>query len=79
MRKKPASIIIWDLDVFIRTGLSYFTNGASKTDLDCWIVLYFCGTVYLLFSDVSFLNPWPMGVVFFIGEWLGGIILHFDD
>ncbi len=38
-----------------------------------------CGTIYLLIPDTSFLNPWPMGIVFFIGEWAGGIILHFDE
>jgi hypothetical protein len=37
-----------------------------------------CGTACLLVSDISFLNPWPMGIVFFLGEWAGGIILHFD-
>jgi hypothetical protein len=36
-----------------------------------------CGTVCLLLP-VSFTNPWPMGLVFFFGEWVGAIILHFD-
>ena len=47
-----------------------------------WIIGVFylvCGTVFLLLSDTLFLNPWPMGFVFFIGEWLGAIILHFED
>ena len=46
-----------------------------------WIPSLFyvaCGTILLLQGDLSFLNPWPMGIVFFIGEWVGGIILHFD-
>jgi hypothetical protein len=46
-----------------------------------WIPSLFyvaCGTILLLTRDLSFLNPWPMGIVFFIGEWVGGIILHFD-
>lgn len=38
-----------------------------------------CGAICLLFPTISFRNPWPMGIVFFIGEWAGGIILHFDD
>lgn len=62
-------------------GLACLTSRTALPKL-IWIVglfYIFCGTVYLLFSDVSFLNPWPMGIVFFIGEWLGGIILHFDD
>lgn len=37
------------------------------------------GAVYLMLNDVSFLNPWPMAIVFFIGEWAGGVILHFGD
>lgn len=36
------------------------------------------GAVYLLWPDPSFLNPWPMGLVFFFGEWAGGLVLHFD-
>ncbi|HSE41483.1 MAG TPA: hypothetical protein VLH08_12045 [Acidobacteriota bacterium] len=46
-----------------------------------WIPSLFyvaCGTILLVQRDLSFLNPWPMGIVFFIGEWAGGIILHFD-
>jgi hypothetical protein len=46
-----------------------------------WIPSLFyvaCGTILLLTRDLSFLNPWPMGIAFFIGEWVGGIILHFD-
>jgi hypothetical protein len=46
-----------------------------------WIPSLFyliCGTLFLLQRDPSFLNPWPMGLVFFIGEWAGGFILHFD-
>lgn len=36
------------------------------------------GIIYLLWPDPSFLNPWPMGLVFFAGEWAGGFVLHFD-
>lgn len=36
------------------------------------------GTFCLLSAnEYSFLNPWPMGIVFFVGEWAGGIILFF--
>ena len=38
-----------------------------------------CGVAWLLFPGTSFLNPWPMGIVFFAGEWAGGLILHFDQ
>ena len=43
------------------------------------LALYYiaCGTTCLLLQ-VSFQNPWPMGIVFFLGEWAGGFILHFD-
>jgi len=34
-----------------------------------------CGAWYLLLPDGSFLRPWPLGVIFFIGEWIGGIVL----
>ena len=34
-----------------------------------------CGTGCLLLP-ISFTNPWPMGIVFFIGELLGGYMFH---
>lgn len=37
-----------------------------------------CGIVCLVLVNVSFMNPWPMGIVFFIGEWWGGIIFHLN-
>ena len=37
-----------------------------------------CGAICLVIP-VSFLNPWPMGITFLIGEWAAGFILHFDD
>ncbi|NOX37996.1 MAG: hypothetical protein GXO78_10710 [Calditrichaeota bacterium] len=46
-----------------------------------WIVgVYYiiAGSICLLSPSISFLNPWVMGIVFFIGEWTGGVILHFD-
>ena len=38
-----------------------------------------CGTVYLLSPHPSFLNPWPMGIVFFIGEWAAWWVMEFDE
>lgn len=38
-----------------------------------------CGTVYLLSPNPSFLNPWPMGTVFFMGEWAACGIMEFDE
>ncbi len=37
-----------------------------------------CGALTLLAPGVRFLNPWPMGIVFFAGEWVGGLILYLD-
>lgn len=33
-----------------------------------------CGTAYLAYGEEPFTNPWPMGLVFFFGEWMGGWI-----
>jgi len=37
-----------------------------------------CGTACLLAPGISLFNPWIMGLVFFCGEWTGGIIFHYD-
>lgn len=39
----------------------------------CYLV---CGAWCLVLPGVVFTNPWPMGLVFFAGEWAGGIILY---
>lgn len=36
-----------------------------------------CGAACLLLPP-DFLNPWPMGLVFFVGELSAGVILHLD-
>ena len=38
-----------------------------------------CGAVCLFFSARSFLDPWPMGIVFFLGELAGGMLISFDQ
>jgi hypothetical protein len=35
------------------------------------------GTACLFWPSLSFTNPWPMGIVFGIGEWVGGFIFHY--
>lgn len=42
-----------------------------------WVGLCYmlCGACYLLAPGTSFLNPWPMGITFFLGEMAGGLIL----
>ncbi|MDD2707735.1 MAG: hypothetical protein PHV34_06965 [Verrucomicrobiae bacterium] len=37
-----------------------------------------CGAACLLLPGISFQNPWPMGIVFFLGELAGGTILHYE-
>ncbi len=39
----------------------------------CYLV---CGAWCLVAPGIVFTNPWPMGIVFFFGEWAGGIILY---
>lgn len=35
------------------------------------------GAFCLISPVIHFTNPWPMGLVFFVGEWTGGLILHY--
>jgi hypothetical protein len=60
------------------------TNLASRYVLPrhIWFVGTFyvvCGVAWLLLPQTTFLNPWPMGVVFFAGELMGGCILYSDQ
>ncbi len=46
-----------------------------------WVgLLYLAAGATFLFAAPrqGLSNPWPMGIVFFVGEWLGGLVLHFD-
>ncbi len=38
-----------------------------------------CGTACLLLPMGSFVNPWPMGLVFFVGEGAGGLLFWLDE
>ncbi|MCX6997664.1 MAG: hypothetical protein NTV49_11400 [Kiritimatiellaeota bacterium] len=38
-----------------------------------------CGAALLLAPGVRLLNPWPMGLIFFAGETIGGWVLIQDD
>ena len=49
-------------------------NGISRVG---WLYISF-GSILLIFP-VAFTNPWPMGLIFFCGEWFSGLILHFDQ
>ena len=46
-----------------------------------WVGLAYlaCGAAALLARPTAFLNPWPMGVLFFLGELAGGLILLDHD
>ena len=35
------------------------------------------GVLFLFHPSVRFLSPLPMGLVFFLGEWVGGFIFHY--
>lgn len=45
-----------------------------------WLGIFYivCGAALLLAPDQSFLSPLPVGVVLFVGEWIGGVIIHYD-
>jgi hypothetical protein len=56
-------------------------NTAYRTSLPkaIWYLgLYYlaCGTVFLMLPGETFFNPLPAGIVFLIGEWIGGVIFH---
>ncbi|MCF7839045.1 MAG: hypothetical protein K9N49_10495 [Candidatus Marinimicrobia bacterium] len=60
------------------------TNWASRLVLPrpiAWVGIFYilCGAVWLALPGAAFLNPWPMGLIFFAGELAGGLILHFDQ
>ena len=35
-----------------------------------------CGAFFLLWPATTFMNPWPAGIVFLAGEWIGGVVFH---
>lgn len=60
------------------------TNLASRHVLPrmiCFVGLFYiaAGVIWLFAPYSSFTNPWPMGLIFFAGEWAGGLILYIDD
>lgn len=57
------------------------TNLSARQTLprSLWPLGFFyvvCGAFCLLAPGISFTNPWPMGIVFGVGEWIGGFIFH---
>jgi hypothetical protein len=64
-------------------GLINFTSRAVLPRGLSWVGLYylFCGTACLLaLPTLSFTrDAWVMGTVFFLGEFFGGLVLHYDE
>ncbi|MDA1087021.1 MAG: hypothetical protein O2901_08405 [Verrucomicrobia bacterium] len=58
-------------------GLSQVAYRQSLPRPIYWIGLFYlaCGAIYLALPGTNFVNPWPMGIVFFVGEWAGGVVL----
>jgi hypothetical protein len=67
----------------VMAGLVNFTSRQVLPRGLSWVGFYYLlsGVVCLLvLPQLSFTrDPWVMGVVFFIGEFLSGLVLHFDD
>jgi hypothetical protein len=80
-----ALILRGNYDALFGTWMCLFglTNLSSRHVLPraLWPLGFFyigCGTICLLLPAVSFTNPWPMGIIFGIGEWIGGFIFHYN-
>lgn len=76
------SRIFWPLYGIWMTlfGLANLTGEDVLPSRILYVGLFYlaCGTVYLMSPSPTFLNPWPMGIVFFTGEWAAGLVMHFD-
>lgn len=61
-------------------GLMNLASRQVLPRMTAWVGVFYLtsGAVCLVNPSLSFLNPWPMGVVFFIGEFLGGLVFHFN-
>lgn len=76
----------WNLDLLFTVwmclyGLTHIPYRHSLPPANYAVGLFYiaAGTACLACPGVHFLNPWPMGLVFFAGEMAGGIILHRDQ
>jgi hypothetical protein len=58
-----------------RVGLAYIASGALLLLLSTGL-LFVPG---ISMESLVFTNPWPMGVIFFAGEWTGGAIMLEND
>ncbi|MBC2594359.1 hypothetical protein H5P28_08825 [Ruficoccus amylovorans] len=62
-------------------GLVNFTSRRILPRNIVWVGAYYllAGAVCLLHPAIGFHQPLVMGGVFFVGEWFGGLVLHFDE
>ncbi len=59
-------------------GLAH-TNCRTALPKENWFLgIYYmvCGTFFMLWQGASFMNPLPVGLVFLVGEWVGGTIFY---
>lgn len=59
-------------------GLAHTTCRTALPRGNWWLGFYYlaCGAFFLLWPGTSFMKPIPAGMVFLVGEWIGGIIFH---
>jgi hypothetical protein len=59
-------------------GLAHvsYRNTLPQTNYAVGLFYMLSGAVCLFWPGITFTNPWPMGIVFGIGEMCGGYILH---
>ena len=59
-------------------GLTHIACRAALPKANWYLGFYYmaCGTFFLLWPGTTFMNPWPAGLVFLVGEWVGGFIFH---
>lgn len=82
------TLVLWrcgQVDLLFGMWMMLFglTNLAGRRILPrslAWVGLFYllAGTACVIWPGQGFLNPWPMGLVFAIGELAGGTILHLD-
>ncbi|WOO43100.1 hypothetical protein [Rubellicoccus peritrichatus] len=62
-------------------GLANFASRAVLPDGIRWAGWYYvlAGSYFLIFPTTAFTAPLAAGAVFFIGEWVAGLILHYDE
>lgn len=59
-------------------GLSHTSCRSILPKKNWYLGFYYllAGAAFLLLPDISFLTPWPAGLIFLVGEWYGGHVFH---